>query len=250
MSSNNVNDHFFQGYYKDIWKTIIPDGLTRAEVDFLIEAGKLNSESRVLDLMCGYGRHALALGRHGSIVTAVDNLLEYTQEVNTIVKKENLPVTCIVANVLEFNFPEVYDLIICMGNSLCFFDETALQSLFQKISDHLQDGGVFVFNSWMIAEIAIKNFREKNWNYVGDLKFLTSSEYSFSPAKIETESTIIATDGTTEIKRAVDYIYSINEMERIFKAAGLEIRGLWSIPRKKKFALGDARIYFELGKAS
>lgn len=85
---DNINDNFFDGYYKDIWRTLIPEELTVKEVDFMIPFFNLGSGSKVLDLMCGYGRHALGLARKGITVTAVDNLSAYINEVKAIAEKE------------------------------------------------------------------------------------------------------------------------------------------------------------------
>ena len=92
---SNINDTFFDGYYKDIWKAIIPEELTNRESDFLINYFNLKAGNRVLDLMCGYGRHALALGRKGIAITAVDNLAAYISEIDLLAQKENLPIKAI-----------------------------------------------------------------------------------------------------------------------------------------------------------
>jgi hypothetical protein len=40
--SENINNHFFDGYYKDICRQIFPEKTTLAEVDIIFEEGKLN----------------------------------------------------------------------------------------------------------------------------------------------------------------------------------------------------------------
>ncbi len=78
---SNINDTYFDGYYKDIWRSIIPEELTVKEVDFMQQYFNLDTGSKVLDLMCGYGRHAIALAKKGIPVTAVDILDEYIDEI-------------------------------------------------------------------------------------------------------------------------------------------------------------------------
>ena len=58
-SATNINNVFFKGAYKEAWRHLIPQGLTEAETDFIIDIASLSGQSKVLDLMCGYGRHAL-----------------------------------------------------------------------------------------------------------------------------------------------------------------------------------------------
>ena len=73
----NVNNTYFDGYYKEIWRSYIPPELTVKETDFMIRHFNLQPGNKVLDIMCGYGRHAIALAEKGISVTAVDNLSEY-----------------------------------------------------------------------------------------------------------------------------------------------------------------------------
>ena len=75
MSSQltNINDTFFEGIYKEVWRKLIPPGLSEVECDFIRDVAQLQAGDRVVDFMCGYGRHALELARRGFPVTAVDN---------------------------------------------------------------------------------------------------------------------------------------------------------------------------------
>ena len=245
----NINNDFFDGYYKDIWRAIIPEALTKAEVDYLVVAAELKAGSNVLDLMCGYGRHALSLARKGINVIAVDNLTYYVDEITQIAESEHLPLTARRLDVMQFQSKDQYDLTMCMGNSVCFFNKEDSEELYSKISGNLKKGGKFIFNSWMIAEIAISQFKEKAWTYVGEIKFLSDSKYLFHPSRIETESMFIGPDGSTERKMGVDYIYSLDETEAMLNKSGLVIKETWSIPGKKKFALGEPRIYIVAEKS-
>ncbi|MBI5856493.1 MAG: methyltransferase domain-containing protein [Sphingobacteriales bacterium] len=240
---NNINDSFFDGYYKEIWKTIIPDELTVKEADFMIPYFNLQPGSHVLDLMCGYGRHAAALARKDIHVTAVDNLADYINEIRTLSEKENLPVKAIQSGVLEFATDEKFDLVICMGNSLNFFNAGDTGRLLKNINSFLKPGGSLLVNSWSIAEIVIKNFKEKSWSQVGDMKFLTESKFLFHPTRVETDSKMIAPDGKSETKKGIDYIFSINEMEEMMSEAGLILKEVYSIPGRRKFTIGEPRAY-------
>src|SRR6478672_8678691 len=122
LSTQNINNSFFEGSYKHAWKGIIPPGLTEAEVDFIQDVASLEAGSKVLDIMCGYGRHALELARRGVKVTAIDNLPDYVEEIKDNAARENLPIEASTADVLHAKLHEAYDAVICMGNSFAFFD--------------------------------------------------------------------------------------------------------------------------------
>ena len=47
----NVNDTYFDGYYKDIWRNMIPEQLTVKEVEFMIDYFQLHPGSKVLEFV-------------------------------------------------------------------------------------------------------------------------------------------------------------------------------------------------------
>jgi cyclopropane fatty-acyl-phospholipid synthase-like methyltransferase len=244
----NVNDTYFDGHYKEIWKTLIPPELTEKEITFMIPYFKLNAESKVLDMMCGYGRHALGLARAGIPVTAVDNLNHYTAEIENVVISEQIPVTAYNEDILSFTPATDFDLALCMGNSLNFFDRQDTIKLLSKVASSLKQEGNLLINSWSIAEIAWKNFRESSWAWIGRFKYLSESKILFRPTRMESETIIIDPEGKEEAKLAVDYIYSLNEMEQMLEEAGLFLKVAYSIPGKKKFMVGEPRVYIVAGK--
>src|SRR5687768_11536522 len=148
IKSENINNSFFDGYYKEIWRHIFPEKTTLAEVDFIISDGKLIPGNSVLDMMCGYGRHSLELARRGLKVTAVDNLPDYINEIREKAGIENLPVESICTDALEMQIDKEYDAVLCMGNSLQFFNEENTLQLLSTISEHLKPGGRLFINTW------------------------------------------------------------------------------------------------------
>jgi hypothetical protein len=116
-------------------------------------------------------------------------------------------------------------------------------SLLSLISSYLKPGGHLLINTWSLAETVIKTFKDKTWSKIGDYTFLTDSKFLFHPARVETETIMIAADGTTETKKAIDYVFSVNEMENLLDRAGFLLKENFSIPRKKKFAIGEPRAY-------
>jgi hypothetical protein len=100
----------------------------------------------------------------------------------------------------------------------------------------------------MIAEIALKHFKEKDWYQVGEYKYLLDYTFHFQPNRIESEQTIVSADGTVDVLNGIDYIFSLDDLETMFREAGLSTKELYSTPRKRKFVLGDGRIYIVVEK--
>jgi len=217
MATQNINDIFFKGLYKDVWRKLIPPGLSEAECDFIEQEMNIQPDARLLDLMCGYGRHALPLARKGFRVSAIDNAPEYIEEINA--KGEGLAIETQVAGLMDMHLEGQYDAAICMGNSFCFFT--------RKEAVH----------------ILHRHFKEKDWFYVEDYKYLVDSRYLFQPARVEAEHIIIKETGETEVLQSVDYIFTLSEMEALLKETGFELLTVYSIPKKRAFKLGDSKAY-------
>jgi len=250
MKSTNVNGSFFDGHYKDIWRQFFPEKTTQAEVDFIMGDAKLVPGNSVIDIMCGYGRHSLEMGRRGIKVTAIDNLCDYIDEIKDNAEAEELSIETLCEDVLEMQLDEPFDAALCMGNSLQFFNEEETLRLLSNISQHLKPAAKLYINTWSIAEIAIKNFKEKSWGRYGDLLFLTDNKLLFHPTRMEINSLIITDSGEREEKTGIDFIYSISEIEGMLNKTGFELKEIYSIPGKKQFTVGEPRAYIVAEKIS
>lgn len=240
---SNVNDSFFDGHYKDVWRAMIPSQLTEREVAFMIDYFHLLPGDAVLDVMCGYGRHSIALALQGINVTAVDNLKEYIDEIDKIAESKKLPITAIKQLALAFDSEEKFKLIVCMGNSLNFFNPIDTETLLKKWAINIESGGHVLINSWSLAETVIPQFAEKSNASLAGVDLSTKSRYLFHPTRIETETKMTTVEGRPEYKLAIDYIYSVNEIEVLLNKSGFLLVDIFSIPGKQRYTLGAPRAY-------
>jgi ubiquinone/menaquinone biosynthesis C-methylase UbiE len=244
---SSVNQHFntsfFNGIYQEVWRRMIPPGLSEAEVTFIEEVCNLQKGQTVLDLMCGYGRHSLELAKRGYKVDAIDSSEGYVEEVRSRAAAEELAVTITKGDVSQMTFDKPYQAAICMGNSFAFFNEASVQHILQQLARILQSGSCFVINTWMIGEIAFRHFQEKVWNYVDEYKYLIDSRYLINPTRIEADHIVITPDGKVETIQGVDYIFTLAELEKMFQQAGFRLKDVFYTPKKRPFKLGDNKAY-------
>jgi SAM-dependent methyltransferase len=237
------NRGFFDGIYQEVWRQMIPPQLTPAEADFIEDVCQLQKGQPVLDLMCGYGRHALELAQRGYPVTAIDSAEGYIREVQAQASAAHLPLKAYVGDVVALQLDNTFGAAICMGNSFSFFDEALLQQLLRQLRSALLPGSCFIINTWMIAEIIFRHFQEREWHQVAEYKYLIESRYFTQPSRVESDHTILLPGGGTEILSGVDYIYSLAELEKLLELHGFSIREVFYTPRKRKFQLGDNKAY-------
>ena len=235
---------FFEGLPQVAWKQNQEDTYTEWEVDFLADVLELTPESRVLDIMAGYGRHALPLAERGYQLTAVDISAEYCEEMSQAAHAANLPVTVLQGDFLPMTLPDTtYAAAYCLGNSFSFFSREVMKEFLQKIAQQLQPGGRFVAHTQLLAESVLPNFQERSWMQVGDdITYLAHNEYDVNQGVIHADLTYIR--GSEQITRKIEqHIVTLAELTALMDEAGLTVTETFGSLDGEPFALGDEQAY-------
>lgn len=117
-------------WYRTIWTLDIQKQSwvedTRRQVDFLVEKLRLTGGERVLDLACGFGRHALELARRGFSVTGVDITPDYIRFAKEQAEKEGLAADFLCADIRELRFYQEFDAVLSMAGGTFWTFSTAV----------------------------------------------------------------------------------------------------------------------------
>ncbi len=236
---------FFEGLPQVAWKQNQEEDYTEWEVDFLADVLELTPGGRVLDVMAGYGRHALPLARRGYELTGIDISEEYCAEFEQLAQAEELPVTVLRGDFLVDGHTAglPYDAAYCLGNSFSFFPRGEMLKFLQKISAQLQPGGRFVAHTQMLSESVLPHFQERDWMQVGDdIQYLARNEYDALEGVINAELTYIR--GSERVTRPIkQYIFTLSEMAHLMQQAGLTLTESFSTLDGEPFTLGDEQAY-------
>lgn len=142
-------------YYDQIYKNKNYD----EEVQFLNEAFIQFKVKSVLDIACGTGEH---LKRLDDLAYQVEGMDASGEMVEIAGKKLFCPLS--LGHMENFRSPKKYDAIIAMFNSIGYSPNP--QQVFQNVFNHLNEGGVFVFDFWNkpAAQKFFEPYREKSLN--------------------------------------------------------------------------------------
>ncbi|MGY5874292.1 MAG: class I SAM-dependent methyltransferase [Candidatus Thorarchaeota archaeon] len=132
------------------------------EIPFLVNCLANMEGSRILDLACGSGRHAIALATRGADVVGLDSSKAMIDTAQKLVKGTEANIEFIVADILDMKqiVNGKFDLVTCLGNSLALVP--TLNDLKQVIEDAvsvLRPGGTFVSQTLNFEEILGSGFR-------------------------------------------------------------------------------------------
>lgn len=139
--------------YSALWfKLFMPlqaEEWTQKDIAFLSRQLPLSRYRRVLDLCCGYGRHALPLAKLGYQMTGLDRDEAAIAEAKRCAAEAGLETTYIVSDMRQIeDLRESFDAIINMWQSFSYFDEETNAALMRQTCHKLTPRGRFIIDMY------------------------------------------------------------------------------------------------------
>lgn len=240
--------NFFHGLPQEAWKLAQTEEQTQLDLELLVETLEFGPGDRILDVFCGYGRHAQPLARMGARVTGVDISREYIIELQDVAAQGELPLRAIQADFLtlatdELTEGRLFDAAYCLGNSFSFFSRPSMLAFLTRIADVLKPGGRFLAHSEMIAESILPEYQARNWQPVGEsILLLVENEYDPLESRIDSHLTYIR-QGETQTRTAQHYIYTLAELRRLYDEAGFSMQACFGTIEGDEYELGDEAVW-------
>lgn len=134
----------------------------------------------VLDLGCGEGKNSLYLAKKRFDVTGIDISPNGIEKFLRLANQMKLKVNGFVEDIIDFEFKQKYDCIICMS-TLNFFEKNEIEIIIEKMKKNTNLAGLNVINLFT-TDNPNKNFNylfQKNElkEFYGDWGILQYEEY-------------------------------------------------------------------------
>jgi SAM-dependent methyltransferase len=118
------------------------------------------TDSKVLDIACGAGRHSIELARRGFDVTGFDlsaYLIKMAMKTFLESMEKGLKLKFLIKDMRNFNFRNRFDIAMNIFSSFGYFeDDTSNFKVFRNASDSIRSGGYFVFD-YLNRKFILKN---------------------------------------------------------------------------------------------
>lgn len=232
--------NFFTGPVMRFWEAAVPSAATEAEVTFLVRHLGSGPPARILDVPCGAGRHALGLARAGFRVTGFDRSDAAVARAVAIAEAEALPVQFARADMLEFEVNEPADALICMGNSLGYFEPAMTLQLLQRFARSVRMGGRLILDTAICAESLLPLASERSFSFPGGT-YEQEIAYDAVHSLIRTRAHLTL-DGERHELLYRHFVMTSGELVRALRSAGFEPRGLFGDAQDSPFAPGSPRL--------
>jgi SAM-dependent methyltransferase len=189
----------------------------------------LRPPARILDVCCGYGRHAVELARRGFQVTGVDlSEVQVRRAVQHATAVGMRAVAFVVGDARALPVRGPFDAAINMFLSFGYFATDAeSQAMLDGIGRVLRPGGRLLIDFWN-REHEIRAFQPTVVDRRDD-DILEIEDWSFDPlaGRLNWVNTVIFPDGRREAWRYSIRAYTAAEVRAMLEAAGFRLTGLY-----------------------
>ncbi|GCE13024.1 methyltransferase type 11 [Tengunoibacter tsumagoiensis] len=220
-------DFFGQDYLR-IYSPFLSPERTRQEVEGIISLLDLPKGSRILDLCCGEGRHAIPLARHGYQVTGQDLSALFLAHAQQEAETHQLAIRWLHQDMRTIPFHKEFDAIINMFSSFGYLEtDEANQLVLQQIAQALKPGGLFIMETIYQPRV-IRNFTPHGIiRYPDNLIVLEERKLDLLQSRNDIHISLILPDGQRREYRQSMRIYTLTELVQMLQRASLTLQAAY-----------------------
>ncbi|MGE5837984.1 MAG: class I SAM-dependent methyltransferase [Acidobacteriota bacterium] len=234
---------YFERGYGQRWGLRAPSDQVRLEADGLSRLLQLSPVSRVIDIGCGHGRHAIALAERGSNVIGLDGAAALLNRARQLAAGLQRQIRWVRGDMRWLPFrSECADAAVVM-DAFGFFDtEQEHEAVLREAARVVTIGGrlaLKVVNGGLVLD----DFRESEREERDGVVVSVSNRLTFDPPRLIQRISVSGSRGHGDYERR-QRLYRVGELSAALTHAGFAIDGVFAGPGGTPFdAAGSASMW-------
>jgi ubiquinone/menaquinone biosynthesis C-methylase UbiE len=219
---------FFGTDYLRLYLPFLPPEKAEQDTKQIITLLDLQPGDHILDLCCGYGRHALGLAHYGCIVTGQDLSETMLQTAQINAKNAQQQIRWVHSDMRRIPFDAEFNAIISMFTSFGYFQtDDDDQKVLHQIAKALKPGGLFLLETIYQPRIIRTTAPHGITHYPDGLIVLEERHINLLTSHNEVHISLINPEGQrTEYRQSIR-VYTLTELVRMLSEAGLELQSYY-----------------------
>jgi SAM-dependent methyltransferase len=197
---------------------------TKAEVRSLVRLLRLRPGARILDVPCGYGRHAVELARRGFRVTGIDISAALLAQARRAAADLGVEVEFRRGDMRRLGYRRRFDAVLNLFTSFGYFGDAGDLQVLRRFRRALRPARAGEPGGWLVLHLinrdwVMRHYRPGSRSRMG--RFVVSEESAFDFA-----TSVVTTRWSARRGRRVFRgtsrlrMYSCHELTRMLKSAG------------------------------
>ena len=216
---------FFDEAYLPIYAPFLPTEKTIQEVDDLLHLLNLPHGSAILDLGCGYGRHALLLAARGYQVMGLDSSERLLRRAQSEAAAQGIRARWTHGDMRHIPFTNEFDAVLSLFSSFGYFEsEEENLSVLHQVQRALKPGGLLLMD--LVSQLRlVRHFSPSGiTRYESGLIVLEERCFDIQRSRNDVHVTVLHPDGERQEYRYSMRIYTPTELGALCAAAGLSVQ--------------------------
>ncbi len=195
---------------------------TTREADFIRDSLSLPKGGEVLDVGCGYGRHALELAQQGFCLTGLDLSLPMLIHAADHAQRRGLSVNFVHADMREMTYSGQFDAAYCMLSSFGYFDEETNLRVATAICRALKPGGRFLLDI-INRDYIVGDLPSRVWWEGDGCVVLEEVDFNYHTSRVLIRRSVVFGNGRQSEQEISLRAYSLHEVGKLLRQAGLRV---------------------------
>lgn len=234
---------FFDEDYLRIYRPMLTAETTRQEVDFIESALAPPPGGAVLDLACGYGRHAIVMAERGYGVTGVDFNPRYLEIAREEARRAGIAVRWVVGDMRTLPFVNEFRAVYSYFTSFGYFTDEENEAALRCVAAALEPGGRFLIDlanrDWLLTHP-----QQRTWTPRGDGALLMEEvSLELRTSRVTSRQTLIEPEGGPRVAKEFELrAYTCAELTTLLARQGLGVREVWGGADRSAYSTESRRL--------
>ena len=214
---------------------------TEREVAFLLDALELPQGGRVLDIGCGYGRHAMEIAARGHRTVGLDLSLPLLIRATDAARRVGVNVDFVHGDMRDMTFEGEFEGAYCYFTTFGYFDDDTNRRVAAGICRALKPGGRLVLDL-INRDYLVGDLPTRVWWQGDGCVVLEEVDFNYFTSRLQVQRQIILEDGRQLEQEISIRAYSLHEIGKVLHHAGfrvLEVSG--SLDLRGRFYGNESR---------
>jgi SAM-dependent methyltransferase len=195
---------------------------TQMEALFVMDSLGVAPGSQVLDVGCGYGRHAMELAARGYHVVGLDSSLPLLLRGADEAQRRGLTINFVHGDMRDMAFDSQFDGAYCLFSTFGYFDDETNKKAASNICRALKPGARCVFEilnrDYIIADLPLRVWWEGDGCVV-----LEEVDFNYFSSRIVSNRSVVFDDGRQLEQEISIRSFGLHELGKLLHSVGFRV---------------------------
>ncbi len=234
---------FFDDDYLRIYRPQFQPERTAAETTFIADALGASAGAEVLDLACGFGRHAIGMAQLGYRVTGLDFNDRYLDLARGDAKAAGVSVTWRTGDMRALGYAAAFDAAYSYFTSFGYFSDDDNERVLAEVARALRPGGRFLLEM-MNRDWLLTHPQQRTWTQRDDGALLMEeTTLELRASRVVSRQMLIDPNGGTQVtKEFFLRTYTCAELSALLRRHGLDVLDVWGGTAREPYDTESRRL--------